>query len=69
MFSSAQLMEVELKLNMEFTSLYELLCGNKLLLNFKKTEFVVFGKQQKICGQGIEGIDITMGKESVKHAH
>ena len=35
-FSSAQLMEVELKLNMELTSLLEWLCGNKLLLNLKK---------------------------------
>jgi len=42
-FSSAQLMEVELKLNMELTSLSEWLCGNKLLLNLKKTEFMVFG--------------------------
>ena len=41
-FSSAQLSEVELKLNMELTSLSEWLCGNKLLLNLKKTEFVFF---------------------------
>ena len=66
-FSSAQLMEVELKLNMELTSLSEWLCGNKLLLNLKKTEFVVFGTQQRLCRQGIEGIDITLGEESVKH--
>ena len=45
-FSSAQLMEVELKLNMELTSLSEWLCGNKLLLNLKKSAFVVFGTQQ-----------------------
>ena len=47
-FSSAQLMEVELKLNMELTSLSEWLCGNKLLLNLKKTEFMVFGTQQRL---------------------
>ena len=66
-FSSAQLMEVELKLNMELTSLSEWLCGNKLLLNLKKTEFMVFGTQQRLHRQGIEGIDIALGGESVKH--
>ena len=65
-FSSAQLMEVELKLNMELTSLSEWLCGNKLLLNLKKTEFMVFGTQQRLCRQAIDGIDITLGGESVK---
>ena len=66
-FSSAQLMEVELKLNMELTSLSEWLCGNKLLLNLKKTKFIFFGMQQRLCRQGIEGIDIALGGESVKH--
>ena len=66
-FSSAQLMEVELKLNMELTSLSEWLCGNKLLLNLNKTEFMVFGTQQRLHRQGIEGIDIALGGESVKH--
>ena len=40
-FPSAQLMEVELKLNLELTSLSEWLCGNKPLLNLKKTKLVV----------------------------
>ena len=66
-FSSAQLMEVELKLNMELTSLSQWLCGNKLLLNLKITEFMVFGTQQRLHRQGIEGIDIALGGESVKH--
>ena len=64
--SSTQLMEVELKLNMELTNLSEWLCGNKLLLNLKKTEFMIFGTQQRLCRQGIEGIDIALGGESVK---
>ena len=64
-FSSAQLMEVELKLNMELTSLSEWLCGNKLLLNLKKTEFMVFGTQQRLHRQGIEGIDIALGGEII----
>ena len=62
-FSSAQLMEIELKLNMELTSLSEWLCGNRFLLNLKKTEFMVFGTQQS---QAIDGIDITLGGESVR---
>ena len=65
-FSSAQLMEAEFKLNMELTSLSEWLCGNKLLLNLKKAEFMVFGTQQRLYRQGIEGIDIALGGESVK---
>ena len=65
-FSYAQLMEVELKLNMELTSLSEWHCGNKLLLNLKKTEFMVFGTQQRLCRQAIDGIDITLGGESVR---
>ena len=48
------------KLNMELKSLSEWLCGNKLLLNLKKTAFMIF------CRQGIEGIDIALGGESVK---
>ena len=68
-FSSAQLMEVELKLNMELTSLSEWLCGNKLLLNLKKIKFMIFGMQQRLCHQGIEGIDTALGGESVKHCY
>ena len=47
---------------MELTSLSEWLCGNKLLSNLKKTVFMIFGTQQDI-----EGIDIALGAESVKH--
>ena len=65
-FSSAQLMKIELKLNMELTSLSEWLCGNKFLLNLKKTEFMVFGTQQRLGRQAIDGIDITLGRESVR---
>ena len=62
-FSSAQLMEVELKLNMELTSLSEWLCANKPLLNLKKIKLVVFGTQQR-RRQGIEGIDIALRGQS-----
>ena len=66
--SSTQLMEVELKLNMELASLSEWLCGNKLLLNLKKTEFMIFGTQQRLCRQGMEGLDIALEGESVKYS-
>jgi len=41
----------------------------KLLLNLKKTVFEGFGKQERlpVCRQGIEGINVTLGGESVKH--
>ena len=51
---------------MELASLSEWLCGNKLHLNLKKTESMVFGTQQRLCRQAIDGIDITLGGESVK---
>ena len=35
-------------------------------LNLKKTEFMVFGTQQRLCRQAIDGIDLTLGGESVK---
>ena len=65
--SSAQLMEVEMKLNMELTSLSEWLCG-KLLLNLKKTEFMIFGTQQRLCRQGMEGIAIALEGESGEYS-
>ena len=38
----------------------------KILLNLKKTEFMVFGTQQRLGRQAIDGIDITLGRESVR---
>ena len=52
---------------MELTSLSEWFCGNKLFLNLKKTEFMIFGAQQRLCRQGIEGINIALKGESVKY--
>ena len=45
---------------MELTSLPGWLYNNKLILNLKKTEFVVFGTHQKLCRQNTDGIDITL---------
>lgn len=66
-FSAAQMMEIEIQLNMELNNLSEWLTGNKLILNLKKTEFIVFGTYQRLCRQNIDGADITLGGESVKH--
>ena len=52
---------------MELINLSEWRCTNKLILNLKKTEFVVFGTHQRLCCQDIDGADITLGGESVKH--
>ena len=43
-----------------------MMISTKVLLNLKKTEFMVFGTQQRLCRQAIDGIDITLGGESVK---
>ena len=43
------------------------LSTNKLILNFKKTEFMVFGTHQRLCRQDIDGAHITLGGEYVKH--
>ena len=38
-----------------------------MILNLKKTEFVVFGTHQRLCRQDIDGADIMLRGESVKH--
>ena len=45
----------------------EWLSTNKLILNLKKTEFMVFGTHQRLCRQDINGAHITLGGESVNH--
>ena len=66
-FSAAQMMEIEIQLNMELNNLSEWLSGNKLILNLKKTEFMVFGTHQRLRRQNTDEADITLGGESVKH--
>ena len=66
-FSFAQISEIELQLNMEPINLSEWRSTNKLILNLKKTEFVVFGTHRRLCRQDIDGADMTLGGESVKH--
>ena len=67
LFSVAQISEIELQLNMEPIYLSEWRSTNKLIWNLKKTEFVAFRTQQRLCRQDIDGADITLGGESVKH--
>ena len=66
-FSAAVMSEIELQLNMKLINLSEWLSTNKLILNLKKTEFMVFGTHQRLCRQDIDGTHITLGEESVKH--
>ena len=66
-FSVPLISEIELQLNLELVNLSEWLSTNKLILNLKKTEFMVFGTQQRLCRQDIDGAHKTLGGESVKH--
>ena len=42
-FSAPLILKIELQLNLELINLSEWLSTNKLILNLKKTEFMVFG--------------------------
>ena len=55
-FSAALISEIELRLNLELIDLSEWLSTNKLILNLKKTEFMVFGTHQRLCRQDIDGL-------------
>ena len=50
-FSAPLISEIELQLNLELINLSEWLSTNKLILNLKKTEFMVFGTHQRLCRQ------------------
>ena len=53
-YSSTQLSEIELKLNLDLLTLNQWLLNNKLILNEKKTEFMVFGTRQRLMRQNID---------------
>ena len=53
-FSAPLISEIELKLNLELINLSEWLSTSKLILNLKKTEFMVFGTHQRLCYQDID---------------
>ena len=48
-FSAPLISEIELQLNLELINLSEWLSTNKLILNLKKAEFMVFGTHQRLC--------------------
>ena len=66
-FSAPLISEIELELNLGLINLSEWLCTNKLILNLKNTELMVFGTHQRLCRQDIDGAHIMLGGESVKH--
>ena len=67
--SAVQMLEMEVKLNMELSNnLSKWLSGNKLILNLKKTEFMVFGTYERLHRQDNDRTDITLEGESVKHS-
>ena len=66
--SAAQISEIDqLQLNLELINLSEWLSTNKLILNLKRTEFMVFGNDQRLCRQDINGAHITLVGEFMKH--
>ena len=54
-FSAPLISEIEIQLNLELINLSEWLSTNKMILNLKKTEFMVFGTHQRLCRQDIDG--------------
>ena len=54
-FSAPLISEIELHLNLELINLSEWLSTNYLILNLKKTEFMVFGTHRSLCRQDING--------------
>ena len=68
-FSAVQMLEMEVKLNMELNILSEWLSGNKLVPNLKKIEFMVFGTYQRLHYQDMDRTDRTLEGESVKHSN
>ena len=66
--SSSSTSEIELKLNLDLANLSQWLHYNKLVLNMKKTEFMMFGTRQRLARQNCDGTDISLNGQSVKHA-
>ena len=66
-FSAPLISEMELQLNLKLINLSEWLSTNKLILNLKKTEFMFFGTNQRLCRQDIDEAHITLGGESANH--
>ena len=59
-FTSSNLSELELNLNLELVNLSRWLNLNKLILNVKKTECMVFGTRQRLASQNSDTIDLNI---------
>ena len=63
-YSSPQLSEIELKLNLDLLTLNQWLLNNKLILNEKKTEFMIFGT--RLMRQNIDEFSLEIDGNSIK---
>ena len=59
-YSSPQLSEIELKLNLDLLTLNQWLLSNKLILNEKKTELMIFGTRQRLMRQNSDEFRFTV---------
>ena len=58
--SSPSTSEIELKLNLDLANLSQWLHYNKLVLNMKKTEFMMLGTRQRLARQKCDETDISL---------
>ena len=65
--SSTSTSDIELKLNLDLANLSQWLHYNKLVLNMKKTEFMMFGTRQRLARQKCDVTDINLNGQSIKH--
>ena len=67
-YSSPQLSEIELKLNLVYFILLtfnQWLLSNKLILNEKKTEFMTFGTRQRLMRQNSDEFSLEIDGNSI----
>ena len=65
-YSTPQLSEIELKLNLDLLMLNQWLLNNKLILNEKKTEVMIFGTRQRLMRQNIDEFSLEIDGNSIK---
>ena len=65
-FTSSNLSELKLSLNLELVNLSRCLNLNKLILNVKKTECMVFGTGQRLASQNSDTIDLNIHGQPIK---
>ena len=65
--SSPSTSEIELKLNLDLANLSQWLHYNKLVLNTKKTEFMMLGTRQRLARQKCDKTGISLNGQSIEH--